>query len=669
MDIKEIVQRLSFEEKARLLTGFGSMETYPVEKEGIQQKFFADGPHGVRHPLDENCTFFPNLCNVGATWDRELVYEMGQAMAEDCIEHNVDMLLGPGINIKRYIGCGRNFEYISEDPIVSGEMGAAYINGLQSKGVAASLKHFAMNNQERHRSITSVEVDERTMREIYLKGFEIAVKKSNPTSVMCSYNKVGSIWCSENKYLLNDILKKEWGYEGFVVSDWGAVQDICKSLCAGLDLQMPSNRAIVESIAEGIKNGEISIDVVDEAVERVLRFVTSQKPKSIGYDRERQHEIARKVAAAGTVLLKNDNDILPITAKKYKKVAVLGEYGMRPLISGLGSAEVHCDKSYIDSPVEELRRALGDEVEVTYLECYKKGAYPEEMVWPKLYDVGMFMRDADVVVLFAGAMESEDTEFFDRRSVSLNPTQEFFLDHAYEFNKNVVVVLQSGSAMIFNDWKHRAPAVVQMWLGGEAAGGAIADVLTGKVNPSGKLTETFPNCMRKDLIYPGDGYKVPYKEGFEVGYRYYDNHPEEIEYPFGHGISYTKFAYSDLDISRRDDKLAIKCNISNIGEVDGAEVVQLYVGKDVSCVSRPQKELKSFQKVFLKARETKTVTLDINVSELAYYNTMLHDWVVEPGDYTFYVGSSSRDIRLKDIIAIEDKPPYTIQGLGTTMIG
>ena len=670
MNLDAIVKELTLEEKAALLTGATSMTTGEVERLKIKAKRFADGPHGVRTTPEDKCTLFPNLCCVGATWDKDLVYEMGQALGDECIEHGIDMLLAPGINIKRTPLCGRNFEYFSEDPLIAGELGAAYINGLQSRGVGACLKHYALNNQEIGRNLVSVEIDLRVMREIYLKGFEIAIKKANPQSVMCSYNKVFSVWVSENKYLLTDILKEEWGYDGFVVSDWGAVQDICRCLCAGLDLQMPRNNNIVEQVAAGLAEGKISMDVIDKAVKTMLRFLATETPKEAkSYDRHEQHQIARKIAADGIVLLENRNEALPLTAKKYKKIAVMGEYAVAPLLSGQGAAEVYPGEENIDSPLEELKKALGEEVEVTYLEAFKRRELPSKMIWPQRRVWEEFVKDVDAVVIFAGSMESEDTEQFDRLTTAMNPNFEYVIDRVCKFHPNVIVVLQSGSALIPGAWRKKVNGLVQMWLGGESAGGAIADVLTGKVNPSGKLTETFALTARTDLEYPGDGSKVRYSEGFDIGYRYYDKHPEQIAYPFGYGLSYTNFQYSDFSVLRKGDQLELSCKLTNTGDRDGSEVLQIYAAKEESMVTRAVKDLKAFEKVFLKAGQSKTVTITLDVQELAYYNIMLKQWIVEPGEYEIMFATSARDILHNTSLEVDDPVPFSLKVTGTTMIG
>lgn len=672
--MNKILKQLTIDEKITLLTGAASMETAGVSRLDINGKRLSDGPHGVRiknrdyNDKKQNCTMFPNMCCLGATWDVALMEKVGEALGKECAYQGIDMLLAPGINIKRNIVCGRNFEYVSEDPYLSGEMGAAYINGLQKAGVSASLKHFAANNQEKYRSISSSEIDERTMREIYLKGFEIAVKKSRPESVMCAFNKLNSIWCAENKMLLSDILRDEWGYEGFVVSDWNAVEDVVKSLKAGLDLQMPSNKNLYAEIKEAYEQGIVSEDEIDIAASRILRFVLKDKAPIPQYDRNAQHECAREAAAAGTVLLKNNDKTLPITSDKYKKITMVGEFADRPLISGMGSAEVYPDLEYIDSPVSELKKRLSG-VEIQYREYFKKSELPTTMLWPKIGEYKNLIADSDAVIIFIGSHESEDTEYFDRRNVYFNPNYEMFIEEAHKAGKKTIVVMQSGSAMIPGDWNNYADAVLQMWLGGEAAGSAIADILCGNVNPSGRLGETFPNCMRTDIEYPGNGEVVRYKEGYEVGYRYYDTHTDEICYPFGHGLSYTQFGYLLRDINMAGDTVKITIEITNTGKADGAEVVQVYVNDPVSTVSKPVKELKAFKKLYIKSGESKTVIMEIHKSELAYYNVMLREWVVEDGEYRFLIGASSQDIRLEGKIMISGETPYTLKGDGITLLG
>ena len=669
--IVELIKEMTLEEKARLLSGSESMRTMAIERLGIPAAKMADGPHGIRGDADKNHTSFPNLCCLGASWDVDMAYKMGEALGNECAENDISMLLAPGINIKRHILCGRNFEYLSEDPVLAGELGAAYINGLQSKGVGSSLKHFACNNQEKDRTMVSADIDERTLREIYLKGFEIAVKKAKPASVMCAYNKVNSIWCSENRHLLTDVLKKDWGYEGFVISDWGAVHDIGKAVAAGLDLQMPENTKIVEKLKEALEQNKLTMEDIDAAVERVLGFVMNSKSQkeTLHYDRSRQHEITQQIAASGIVLLKNEEHTLPIIPGKYKEISVIGEYAQDPLICGQGSAEVNVSSDYIDSPLDELKKALGGTVNIRYRETYRKGAYSSTMLWPTLGEYTEFIKNSDMVILFIGSMVSEDTEYFDRTGAEYNPNYGMFIEHACAIGKKVVVVMQSGSAMLLGNWKNQADAILQMWLGGEGAGKAITDVLTGKVNPSGRLPETFPNKLRSDLAYPGNGWYVEYSEKENVGYRYYDRHPEEICYPFGHGLSYSTFHYHDPKVKVQKNSVEVEFQLTNVSETDGYEVVQIYIGKTTSTVRRAEKDLKAFRKVFVKAGQTVRVQFFLQKEDFAYYNVMLGRWITESGEYRIFIAASARDIRLEDRVVLEGNQPYTMLPNGRDMIG
>ncbi|MBR0235986.1 MAG: glycoside hydrolase family 3 protein [Clostridia bacterium] len=671
MDIEKIISQMTLEEKALIVTGAGSMETYEIARLGVPKKTMSDGPLGVRTgKASDNCTSFPGMCSLGASWDRQAAFNMGKAIGDDCVKQGVGMILGPGMNIKRTPLCGRNFEYFSEDPLLAGEMAAGYVSGVQSTGVSACPKHFALNNQEENRLETSVEVDERVMREIYLRAFEIMVKKSHPDAIMCAYNKINSIWCSENKYLLTDTLKDEWGFDGVVVSDWGAVHDSCRAISAGLDLEMPQNRGIIEEIRSGIESGKLSIDALDGAVRRVLEFVSKKAKPAEKYDRDAQHKAARDAAAAGIVLLKNDRGVLPLTREKYdgKKIAVVGEFAKSPVICGQGSAEVATDEKYIDSPLDELKLRLPN-TQIDYFEMFKKREFSANMLWPQSPAFRQKMREYDAVVIFVGDMESENTEKFDKRTIKMNYNYDMFVEDACKSCKNVAAVIQSGSAVIIDDWwNRRIGAIVEMWLGGEGAGGAVADVLCGVVNPSGKLPETFPKVERRDLDF-GDITHVEYSERLDVGYRYYDRHPDEILYPFGHGLSYTTFEYSDLDARFDAGKLIVDFTLKNTGELDGAEVWQIYVGDVYSTLSRPIKELRAFDKVFLRAGEQRRIHAEMTKDELGQFNVFLRRRVSEEGIYDVFVGASSRDIRLCDRIALKDETPYSVNHRNEDMIG
>lgn len=670
MDTREILERLSTEEKAGLLTGRASMETMEIERLGVGKKTMADGPHGVRFEEEEekNSTCFPALCALSASWDKEAAYRMGRALGRECRHFGKDMLLGPGANIKRNILCGRNFEYLSEDPVLAGELAAGYIRGIQEEGVSACLKHFAVNNQEKDRLELNAEVDERTLREIYLKVFEIAVKKGKPDAVMCAYNKLNAIWCSENRFLLTEILRKEWGFEGLTVSDWGAVHHPLRALKAGMDLIMPQRRTLPEEIKAGLEENRISMEELDASAEHVLNWVTREKNEEMtSYSRSRQHEDAAELAAESMVLLKNDNGALPVTAQKYQKIAVVGEYAVSPLIGGQGSAEVYPALEYVDTPLECLREMM-PETEIKYIELYQKRCMPAKMVWPETDKFRREIKDCDAVIFFAGEMESESTENFDRRSAEMNPNIEYFIKAACGWEQKVIVVLQSGSALLLGEWRNQADAVVQMWLGGEGAGKAVAQVLTGSKNPSGKLPETFPVCLRRDIDF-GEHKRAAYREGLEVGYRYYDLHPEEIAYPFGHGLSYTEFRYTAAEAEIEEGMARIRVSVYNAGECAGEEVVQIYTGQENPVVSRPVKELKAFEKVGLEPLEEKTVEFKIPVREFGYYNVMLHDWTTEAGVYRIYIGASSRDIRFIKEVHLDGDGRYSVCATGDVTVG
>ena len=668
MNIEKIISEMSFEEKAKFITGTDSVYTYPIERLGVPSIALNDGPHGVRLGAEKNCTHFPNLCTLGNTWSRQTSYLMGSAIADECRKHGIHMLMGPGINLKRHILCGRNFEYFSEDPYLTGELCAAYVIGVQDKGVGTCVKHFAANNQEKYRLYQSAEVDERTLREMYVKAFEIAIEKSKPSSIMCAYNKINGVWCSENPHLLREILKEDLGFDGVVISDWGAVQDAPRAFHAGLDLQMPCNSDIVEELKKGLDDGRVTMEDIDEAVRRMLCLVEKHMnlPECSDFDRDRQHEIAKEIAADGIVLLKNENNVLPVTAEKYKKIALLGDYAISPLIAGQGSAEVNQSKEYTDSPFEELKKRLPD-TDIKYVECYSKTSFNEEMLWPKMGAFAEKISDRELCIFFLGSMVSEDTENFDRRTAEINENFEIYVRVAVQRGKKVVVVLQNGGALILGKWIKDSDAIVDMYLAGEAAGSAIADVLCGIVNPCGKLSETFPTKVRADLEYPGNEMYVEYKERFDVGYRYYDKHPEEIQYPFGHGLSYTDFEYSNLVID--EENLTVCCDVENVGKLDGAEVVQLYIGDRTSTVVRPIKELCGFEKIFLKNGEKKTVTFNLTEKSFSYFSAVFHKWVVENGVYDIYIGSSSRDIRLKKRMNLKKEMLYSMQQIREASMG
>lgn len=664
MNINEIMKQLTLEEKTLLLTGGGALKTAENKRLGIPKFEMSDGPHGIRRLLNHPISIYSQECNIkggdvcfptasamGNTWDRELIYEIGQAIAAECREEGVQMLLAPGVNMKRTPLCGRNFEYFSEDPVLSGELGAAFIQGVQSEGVATSLKHLAVNNQEIERSTISVEVDERTLREYYLKPFEIAIKKGNPGSVMCAYNKLGGIWCSENRWLLHDLLRKEWGYEGLVVSDWRAVHSPAKSLAAGLDLQMPMNENITEQLVKGLETSVITEQDIDLALEHylillnhILEGVQIRKP----YNRSVQHQIAKKAALQAITLLKNEKDILPILPQKYKKIAVFGSFAEEPVIMGGGSSRVTVEKESIERPIDFIRKYADQEMEIIYEPLFDKVLSG----WEMLRTIHKMINEIDLAIVFVANTQESETEGIDRFRLTFADYMNDCINEISKYCPNTIVVMQTGSCTSPQGWKDQVAGILQMGYTGEAGGSAIAEILYGIENPCGKLSETFITDLRAEMDYPGDKKKVWYQEGMMVGYRYYDRNPENIWFSFGHGLSYTKYQYFNLFITPEfsntsDQKVDVSFKVKNVGDRSGYEIIQLYLRQKDSVVLKPEKELKAFEKVFLQPGEEKSISFCLETEEFSYYNTYLKEWHVESGEYDILIGASSQDIRLR----------------------
>lgn len=668
------IELMSFEEKADLLTGF-AMATKEFPQYGIKAVTMADGPAGVRKPWDNTMeggdVAFPTESSLAMTWNRNLVYEVGKGLAENCIAHNVDMLLAPGVNLYRNPLCGRNYEYFSEDPYLAGELGAAYINGMQEHGVGTSLKHFIANTQERARSVINSEMDERTMRELYLKPFEMIVQKANPTTIMCAYNKVNGHYCSENKKILRDILRDEWGYDGMLISDWGAIHNLGKSIKAGMDFQMPANQNIREQLKEAYEKGLVSAEDIDNAVSRVIDFVMTiqdmkKRRTTEPYSRQKLHKLAKKAADEAIVLLKNDG-ILPIRPGQYKKIAVFGYYAEMPNLLGGGggydaSGGVTVARESVDSPLKYIKQSAGD-TEIIYAPLYDEyGGNPH---FDQMRIMQKMIKEVDVVIMFGGYPQYYEVEGEDRRSLSLPHYMARLIEEAARFCKNTIVVLQTGCAVAPFMEIAEPRAILQMGYAGEAGGHAIADVLFGRVNPSGKLQCTYMTEFDPDMDLTGDGRKINYKEKMFIGYRYYDMHPEKVWYPFGYGLSYTKFAYSDLKISPEysndtKQKVAVSFKVKNIGKVFGGEIAQIYVSEREPSVLRPYKELKGFEKVFLEPGEESLITVELDKSSFAYYNTNENDWHVESGIYDILVGKSAAEICLRGQYVMEWEKDYTI---------
>lgn len=672
MDVKALVAKLTLEEKAGLCSGQDFWHTKAVERLQIPAMMVSDGPHGLRKQDESGdhlgindsikAVCFPAGCATASSFDRDLLYKVGEALGNECQAEGVGVILGPAVNIKRSPLCGRNFEYFSEDPYLASEIAASQIKGVQSKHVGTSIKHFLANNQEHRRMSSSSEVDERTLREIYLGAFEGAVTQAKPWTVMCSYNKINGTYAAENKTYLTEVLRNEWGFDGFVVSDWGAVNDRVPDLEAGLDLEMPTSFGLNDKkIVEAVEAGTLSEEVLDQAVERILNIVyrfEENRDTTVVFDREADHAFARKVASECMVLLKNEG-VLPLA--KEKKAAFLGAFAEKPRYQGGGS-------SHINSFQTESALEMAAGYPVVYAKGYDT---KEDKIDEKLVEEAVnAAREAEVAVIFAGLPDAFESEGYDRQHMRLPECQNHLIREICKVNENVVVVLHNGSPVEM-PWADQVKGILEVYLGGQAVGGATVDVLYGKVNPSGHLAETFPVKLQDNpsyLSYVGEGNKVEYREGVFVGYRYYDTKEMDVLFPFGHGLSYTTFAYSNmqLDKTEMDDKdtLTVQVDVTNTGDCFGKEVVQLYVMPPKGNVIRPVKELKGFEKIGLHPGETKTVTFTLKKRAFAYYDTDLQAWNVESGSYQIALGQSSRTILAKQAVQIHSttvkKPELTM---------
>lgn len=661
-NIQAIIDKMTLEEKAALCTGASAWTTTPIEHLGVPEMTVSDGPHGVRRVPDINAmtlgslpaTCFPTASCLASTWDVDLIRQMGEALAEECIALKVDVVLGPGANMKRLPVGGRNFEYYSEDPYLAGQMAASFINGIQSKGVGTSLKHYAVNNQESQRMTVNAKVDERTLREIYLPAFETAVKKAKPWTVMCAYNKLNGIYCSENHKLLTEILKDEWGFEGLVVSDWGAVHDRAAALKGGLDLEMPGPKMQrTKAVIEAVRSGKLDEALLNEAVRRILSIVfkAAETPKGGTFDIPAHHALARHIAGEGIVLLKN-NGLLPL--KHPKHIAIIGRSAETAHFQGGGSS--HINPTLVDSPIQELHKLAG-KVELTFAEGYSSDGRTDPMLIDRAVKLA---RSAEVALIYVALPESKESEGYDRRDLDLTEQQVNLIKTVSAAQPKTVVILNNGAPVVMSDWIGGAAAVLEAWMMGQAGGGAIADVLYGKVNPSGKLAETFPLKLADTPAYinfPGGGGEVNYGEGLFIGYRYYDAKQMPVQFPFGHGLSYTTFSYKNPKVSSKTfkdvDGLTVSVEVTNTGKVAGKEVVQLYVHDQKSGLIRPPKELKAFAKVELRPGETKTVTLTLDFRAFAYYHPAYNQWITEDGDFDLLIGASSADIRCTQTVTLE----------------
>ncbi|MDO4866567.1 MAG: glycoside hydrolase family 3 C-terminal domain-containing protein [Clostridia bacterium] len=653
MDIKALVSQMTLEEKAGLCSGLDFWHTKPVERLGIPATMVSDGPHGLRKQDDKadhlgvnesiKAVCFPAACATAASFDKELIRGMGEAIGDSCQHENLSVVLGPAVNIKRSPLCGRNFEYFSEDPYLAGKMSASYIQGVQSRNVGTSIKHFAANSQEHRRMSSSSDADERTLREIYFPAFEISVKEAQPWTVMCSYNRINGTYASENKWLLTDVLRDEWGFEGYVMSDWGATADRVLGILAGMDLEMPSSGGVNDAkIVEAVRSGKLDEADLDKCVERILnivyRFTENAKPET-PWDQEAQHELSAQIAAECMVLLKNEGGILPLC--KDDDIAFIGEFAAKPRYQGGGSSHINAFKT-----TSAVEAAQG--LKVTYAQGYS--AAKDEASDAQIAEAVAAAKQARIAVVFAGLPDAYESEGYDRRHMRMPECQNRLIEAVAEANPNTVVVLHNGSPVEM-PWLDKVKGVLEAYLGGQAVGLATVRVLFGDANPSGHLAETFPKKLSDNpsfLYYGGEGNRTEYREGVFVGYRYYDRKEMDVLFPFGHGLSYTTFEYSNLRLSADaiDDTGALTATVTvkNTGSRAGKAVAQLYVAAPEMDVLRPVRELKGFEKVHLEPGEAKDVSFTLDKRSFAYWNETLYDWHVVSGRYTIQVGASSRDL-------------------------
>jgi beta-glucosidase len=666
--IQQLVSQLTLEEKASLCSGRDAWSTKPIERLDIPWIWVADGPHGLRKAPETYlwgygdqipATCFPTASALAATWDKDLIYEVGQALGEECQANNVNVLLGPGVNIKRSVLGGRNFEYFSEDPILSGEMGAAFINGVQSQGVGTSLKHYVANNVETRRMHINSDVDTRSLYEIYLTPFEIAVKKAQPWTVMACYNRVQGVYGTQSPWLLTEILKKDWGFEGIVISDWNAVVDRVEGVKAGMHIEMPgiTNHYNDRLIVEAVKAGKLDEQVLDELVVEILTIVYKAKAnqkEGVPMKAEEHHQFARKVASEAATLLKNDANVLPITKDRYKKIAVIGEFATNPRYQGNGSSEVK--PTQLDAALDILEAEYGKNFKIEYAQGYN---LKDDNDFSMIEEAKKVAEKADITLVYAGLPLHYESEGIDRKHIDMPEAHNRLISEVASVNKNTVVVLTNGSAVAM-PWLDEVNGVLEGWLGGQAGAGGIADVIFGKVNPSGKLAESFPNRLKDTpayLNFPGEEGDVLYGERMFVGYRHYDTREIKPMFPFGYGLSYTDFEYSAVTVSATNitdaEGLTVTFKVKNTGELKGKETVQLYVSDKESSLQRPVKELKKFAKVELEPGQEKEISFKLESRDFSCFDSRRNMWIAESGEFVIKAGSSSADIHLEETITLK----------------
>lgn len=666
---QEILSQLTLEEKASLCSGLTFWLTKPIDRVGIPSVWMSDGPNGMRKEVQsggtnimqksEIATCFPTAVTTASSWDVDLLSEVGATIADEAKALKVTTVLGPGVNIKRSPLCGRNFEYMSEDPYLTARLGAAYVNGVQKTGIGVSLKHYCANNQEHLRMSADSVVDERALREIYLPAFEYIVKTQQPKTVMCSYNRIFGEYLSDSKRMLTDILRDEWGFKGIVVSDWGAVNNRVEGIKAGLDLEMPGNNGMNDKlIVEAVKNGELSEEELDKIALRMIKFAFECKEnEGEGYkiDYKAHHEVAKKAAAQSAVLLKNTDSLLPV--KPTQRVAVIGALAKNLRYQGAGSSHINPWKTVAFT---EAMRNAGQSFAYAPGYSLKGNGYRKKLI----DEAVKVAKGKDVVLVFVGLTDAYESEGFDRKHIRMPESHNILIEELAKVNENIVVVLSCGSPVKIDTWECKAKSILNLYLGGQAGGEAAYDLIYGKVNPSGKLAETFPFNNEDNIVhkyFPMGPKTVEYRESIYVGYRYFDKAKKTVQYPFGHGLSYTKFEYSGIKLSKKKivggETLSVSFTLKNIGEVDGAEVAQVYVCPPESKIFKADRELKGFKKVFLKAGEKQKVTIELDERAFSYYNVNINDWHAESGEYKIIVAASSRDSRLYASVEVEtDKP-------------
>lgn len=675
-NVKELISQMTLEEKAGMCSGLDFWHLKGIERLGIPSVMVSDGPHGLRKQDEAadhlgindsiKAVCFPPAVLSACSFDRDLMHEFGDAIGKEAQANDLSVVLGPAVNIKRSPLCGRNFEYYSEDPYLAGETAAAFINGVQKHHVGTSIKHFAANNQEYNRMSCSSDADERTLREIYFPAFETAVKKSQPYTVMCSYNQLNGTFASENPWLLTDVLRGDWGFKGYVMSDWGAVNDRVAGLKAGLELEMPSSNGVYDKeIVAAVKDGSLDETILDEACERILNiiFEYTEHRENQEFTLEADRELAKKIAAESMVLLKNDS-ILPL--KDTEKIAFIGEFAKKPRFQGGGSSHINSFR------VSNVIDSVSDNANITYAKGFPANA--------DIYDEGLAKealeaaKAADKVVIFAGLPDSFESEGYDRAHMRLPDCQNRLIDEILAVQPETIIVLHNGSPVEM-PWLSRVKGLLEAYLGGQAVGEAVADILYGKCCPCGKLAETIPYKLSDNPSYLsfGDGENVTYQEGIFVGYRYYDAKEMPVAFPFGYGLSYTSFAYSNLRLDRSkmadNDTVTVSVDVTNTGDIEGKEIVQLYISDLTGAARRPLRELKGYEKVSLKPGETKIVSFVLDYRSFAWYHTGIKDWYAASGDYEILIGASSRDMRLSEKVHLTTQKTLPLKVHMNTTLG